>query len=197
MKFLKVGDTSKAVCEHCKSIVSTTYKLRDVPFSDGRGIAKKIMAGVCDQCDSVVSVPHQSVPAIKEQYEVKRQPVEVRLPAHLIDVLNVATEQLGANPDFVPHLIKYYVHLLATNQASASKIAQYLKQDLAKGKSDKRLSLKGRMIADEIEQLKVLSHLNKTTDVLKSVILKINEDLIIKKSMNPIKQLKGIMAAVA
>ena len=197
MKFIKVGDTSRAVCGHCKSLVNTTFKLRDVPFSDGRGVAKKITSGVCDQCDTVVTVPHQSVPSIKEQYEAKRKPVEVRLPAHLIDVLNVATDQLGAEPDFVPNLIKYYIHLLATDKTSGSEIARFLKTELASGKSNKRLSLKGRNISDELEQLKVLSHIKSTTDVLKSVILKINEDLIVQKSAKPIKQLQGIMAAVA
>lgn len=64
MKLFVEGDRSKAFCSFCSDIVQTTFFLRDVPFSDGRGIAMDILVGVCDNCKSVVAVPHQSVPAI-------------------------------------------------------------------------------------------------------------------------------------
>lgn len=197
MRILKVGDKSKAMCEDCCSLVNTTFQLRNIPFSDGRGLVKNVLAGVCDQCESVVSVPHQSTPAIKRVFEAKRKPVEVRLPSHLIDILNLATNEIGAETDFVPSLLKYYVHALAKDEVSSFKINSYLKEDLALGKSNKRLSLKGRNISEELEELKSKFHIKSTTDVLKGVILKINEDLLIKKSAKPIKHLQGIMAAVA
>lgn len=77
------------------------------------------------------------------------------------------------------------------------KIASYLQSDLAKGRSEKRLSLKGRKIFEDIEHLKSLSHIENTTDLLKGIILKINEDVLIKKRLKPIENLKNIMAAVA
>lgn len=197
MKILKVGDKSKAICQDCKSLVGTTFKLRNVPFSDGSGIVKNILAGVCDECDRVVAIPHQSTPAIKKAHEAKRKPVEVRLPAHMIDILNLATSEIGAETDFVPSLVKYYIHALSINEKSASTIANYLKTELASGKSEKRLSLKGSKILDELNLLKSLSHIDNTTDMMKSVILKIHEDLLVNKSAKPIKQLQGIMAAVA
>lgn len=66
MKKLKIGDKSKAVCEDCEGMVSTTFMLRDVPFSDGQGLVEQVLVGVCDKCDSVVSLPHQSSLAIKK-----------------------------------------------------------------------------------------------------------------------------------
>ena len=60
------GDKSKAFCTRCSDIVKTTFFLRNVPFSDGRGIAMTIIAGVCDNCKSVVAIPAQSVPAIAQ-----------------------------------------------------------------------------------------------------------------------------------
>lgn len=65
---LKSGDKSKALCHNCKYLVSTTFQFRNVPFSDTGEIAKNILAGVCDECDSVVSIPYQSTPDIKEAY---------------------------------------------------------------------------------------------------------------------------------
>lgn len=69
MKNFKVGDKSKAICQDCKSLVDTTFKLRDVPFSDGSGVVKNILTGVCDQCGRIVSIPHQSTTTIKRSFK--------------------------------------------------------------------------------------------------------------------------------
>ena len=197
MKIFKVGESQKAACEKCQSFENATFELRDVPFSDGTGIVKKVLVGVCDKCDSVNVLPHQSTPAVKKQYEAKRKPVEGRLPAHLIDILNLATLEIGASTDFVPSLMKYYIHSLVTNEKTAKNIARYLKSDLATGKAEKRLSLKGRQIYDELDHLKALADIENTTDLLKSIILKINDDVLIKRKPKPIENLRNIMAAVA
>ena len=60
------GDKSRAVCESCESVVSTTFAVRDVSFSDGVGTAKDILVAVCDLCDDVVAIPAQSVISISE-----------------------------------------------------------------------------------------------------------------------------------
>lgn len=69
MKVLKVGDKQKALCYKCKGVKNTTFNLRDVPFSDGSGIVKDILVGVCETCDQVIAIPHQSTPAIKNELE--------------------------------------------------------------------------------------------------------------------------------
>lgn len=69
MNILKVGDKIEAICQDCKSLVNTTFKLRDVPFSDGSGIVKNILTGVCDQCGRVITIPNQSTPAIKKAFD--------------------------------------------------------------------------------------------------------------------------------
>lgn len=83
--------------------------------------------------------------------------------------------------DFVPHLMKFYIHNLATDEKAASKIATFLASELAAGKADKRLSLKGRSIYDDVDTPKVTAHINNTTGLIKSIILKINEDVLVKK----------------
>lgn len=72
MKIFKVGDKGRGVCYKCTSFVDTTYNLRDVSFSDGSGIVKNILVGVCDCCDSVVALPHQSTPAVKKQLNFQK-----------------------------------------------------------------------------------------------------------------------------
>ncbi len=92
MKILKAGDIKKAACNHCKAFEDVTFKLRDTPFSDGSGIVKNVLVGVCNRCDSVAVLPHQSVPAVKRQLEAQRRTLESRVPAHMIDILNLVSE---------------------------------------------------------------------------------------------------------
>ena len=139
---------------------------------------------------------HQSVLAVKQQLEVQRKAIESRLPAHMIDILNLACYELGGNADFVPNLIKFYIHSLCQQTISTHNLTKYLQSDLATGKAQKRLSLKGRRIADEITQLKRLTKLSSTTDLIKIVVLKINDDLLVHPDNKTISTLKGIVAAV-
>ncbi len=60
MKIFKVGESQKAACSNCQSFENATFQLRDVPFSDGTGVVKKVLVGVCDKCESVTVLPHQS-----------------------------------------------------------------------------------------------------------------------------------------
>lgn len=64
MKLHDAGEKSKAICE-VDGPVSITFAYRDVPFSDGAGVAKQVLVGICDRCAKVVSILPQSTPAIK------------------------------------------------------------------------------------------------------------------------------------
>eukprot|EP01036_Dinobryon_divergens_P002376 gene2376-3127_t len=43
MKLFIDGDQGRAICDHCKKMVSLTFKRRDVPFSDKKGFAHDIL----------------------------------------------------------------------------------------------------------------------------------------------------------
>lgn len=196
MKILKEGDSSKVLCDVCESIQNATFRLRDVPFSDGSGIVKNILAGVCDKCGNVALIPHQSTPAIRKQLDTQRKSVEARVPSHLIDILNLASDRLGASAEFVPSLIKYYIHLLSKELITSSDLSSLLNSDLAKGKANKRISLKGRYVAAEIENVKKSAQLESTTDVLRSIVLKINDDILLQHSPVRVKELENLVAAI-
>lgn len=197
MKILKEGDTKKVACESCGSFQNATFKLRDVPFSDGSGLVKNVLVGVCNTCDSAAVVPHQSTPAIKKQLDKQRKAVEGRVPSHLIDILNLASDKLGAQTDFVPNLIKYYIHTLSKDAAATMELSILLKSDLAKGRANKRISLKGRNIAEEVELVKASAQIGSTTELLKSVVLKINEEILVNKRQDRIRELETLVAVIA
>lgn len=63
----KENDKSKAICNVCEKLVSTTFKLRDVKTSDTKKVIKDILVGVCDECETTVAIPAQSTPEVKKQ----------------------------------------------------------------------------------------------------------------------------------
>jgi len=195
MNIWKVDDKSKAACANCGAFVDVTYALRDVPLSDESDIVKDVLVGVCDRCDSVCLLPHQSVPKVTRTMDRQRKPVDSRVPAHMLDILNCASRQVGGSADFVPQLIKYYLHALAKKDISSTYLVRYLQSDLASGKAQKRISLKGKYVFEDIEKLKAQAKLDSTSDLIRSVILKINDDILQKKSKKSIKVLEGIAAA--
>ena len=197
MKIYKVGDKQKAVCESCQSLTGATFMLRGVPFSDGSGIVKNVLAGVCDSCKEVVLIPHQSTPAIKKQLDTQKKAVETRVPAHMVDMLNLASMELGGSTDFSNALIKYYLHNLSEQKTSVKGLIKYLESDLAKGVAQKRISLKGRQVSKEIDNIKFKTSIGSTTDVLKAVVLKINDDVFVHPKTQLINSLKGVAAAFA
>ena len=197
MTILKVGETKKAACNTCESFQDVTFQLRDTPFNDGSGIVKNVLVGVCNACDSVAVLPHQSTPAVKNQLEKQRKSLESRVPAHMIDILNLASDKLGGGTEFVPNIMKYYIHALSNNEISSNNISRFLKSDLAKGVAQKRISLKGRHLEEELILLKEIIEVESTTDLLKIVVLKINDDLLVNERPKPLNRLKSIMAATA
>lgn len=195
MKIVKVGDTQKAACHQCRRFEDVTYKLRDVPFSDGKGVVKNVLVGVCDCCDSVAVLPHQSTPVVRKQLQTQRRALESRVPAHMVDILNLASVEISGGTEFVPSLMKFYIHSLSTNDISPRGLSKYLGSELARGKSQKRISIKGRLVAKDFGQLKRITKINSTTDLIKGVVLKINDDVLVNKKLKTIKVLKNIVAA--
>ncbi|KMT66946.1 hypothetical protein [Catenovulum maritimum] len=197
MNIFKVGDSQKAICESCQSVENVTFQLRNVPFNDGSGIATNILAGVCNKCNEVILIPQQSAPLINKQLRATRKPIESKVPAHFVDMLNNACAELGAQPDFSNALIKYYVHMLSHEAMPTDELKTYLKSNLAAGKSDKRISLKSSILRDELATLRSKTHIKSTSSVIKAIVLKIHDDIQVHPQPNLINQLKGVVAAVS
>src|SRR5581483_11883041 len=104
--------------------VSTTFKYRDVPFSDGSGIAKKILVGVCDECGRIVSIPPQSTPSIKAARKATPVSIEAVLPAVYLDALDLACYRIdpASAQDFRKPLVMYYLHSLSLSKSGMRRL---------------------------------------------------------------------------
>lgn len=197
MKIVKEGDTRSVLCHRCGKSTAT-YLLRDVDFSDRIGQVKNVLAAVCDGCQQIVSVPAQCTPQIKHAFEQTRQSLEVRVPAHYLDILNVATQKIDASlgEEFNKTLILYYLHALSSGRYAQDELKPLLSSELAQARASKRLSMKitPHQMA-EITLLMRQQNIEKTSDVVRAVILKINQDLVQEKNLNGLAELRSTAAA--
>ncbi|MDH3997513.1 MAG: hypothetical protein OET90_01625 [Desulfuromonadales bacterium] len=197
MKIIKEGDNGRAVCQDC-GLVPITYRLKDIPFSDKSGLVKNVLAGVCDACERVVSVPRQSTPQIKSEYQKTRVPVESRVPAHFLDILSLASakirEDLGH--DFSRHLILYYLHGINSGHIKCPGIKGLLDSDIASAPASKRVSLKvSRNTEKEFSEVVHKVGLKNNSELIKGIILKINQDIVQPENPVRFKELKTLASA--
>lgn len=199
MKLFQESDKGKAICNHCSGLVTTTYKRRDVPFSDGQGITKNILVGVCDKCDQVVAIPAQSTPAIKEARQEAPKSLEARLPAIYLDTLDLAAYSIDemASTDFRKVLLTYFVHRYANDDIYISKLIEASNMAKSayqenKGGSQRRLSMKmSAKLNNYITELSKKTNL-KITDLIKSIVYTINLDVLQSPKPSVLKDLKAL-----
>lgn len=195
MKIYTEGEKSKGLCQVCKKLVSTTFKVSSVPLSSGKGHVDDILTAKCDHCDHIVAIPHQSSPRIKEVL-TKKHSIEVRLPIHLLDILILASDQfeMGSADQLKDSLVRYYIALADTDKGISKNIKKFSESEFAKG-SGYRLSLKvNEVIHERFVHLMEQTKLNKT-QLLKGLILQINEDILQKPLKKRINDLEKVMFA--
>lgn len=187
MKLYLQGDRGKALCEHCQQVVGITYSRRDVPFSDGNGQAREILVGVCDLCATVVAIPPQSTPAIKEARKQSLTSIEARLPAVYLDVLDAAMHSVAEDAGVQMRKLFFSYYFSAPAGPCLERVhhgfAAYLAEQaearqLPAVHAMKRLSLKvNHYVAEDFARLLETTRMTQT-ELLKSLIAQIRLDVL-------------------
>lgn len=198
MKLYSPGDKSRAICEHCGGLVATTFGYHDVPFSDGKGLAKGILAATCDTCGAVVAVPAQSTPAIAKAREQAETPLEVVLPAPEMEILDAVAFRIDpqATPRFRKAVFTYYIGLLDEEPGLVDRLKTgldgWLKRtlDIRKQARKSKISVPSRRVSMKIaartevklERVMLKAGLNKT-DVLRGIVMLTKDDVLDVESL--------------
>jgi hypothetical protein len=195
MKLYNEGDKSKALCSHCEGLVNVTFKYRDMPFSDGIGCAKNILARVCDDCGEVVSIPQQSIPSIKNSRARSIMPVEANVPATLVDAINVAAHSIDADfsGEFKKMALWFFIRSYAAGKIDSEDLkSRYHSNTAVFGSVKARLSFKvSSVMYSDLEKVAELFHENKT-EVLKLAAFDFYDKIVEKKDKSTILKLKDI-----
>lgn len=205
MTILFEGDTGKALCEHCQAVVTTRYLRRDVPFSDGQGVARDILVGVCDGCDTVLAIPPQSTPAIREARKQQLKSIEARLPAVYLDVLDAAMQAVSSEAGahlrklFLAHYFHWLVQarqgagLQPGHEAFVQELdAQRRQRGLPASGATRRLSMKVNVhMAEDFLTLLGQTRMSQT-ELLKAVIARIQVDVLEARDPQVIEALQRL-----
>lgn len=204
MKFYNAGDTSKAICQACQDMVGTTFLYRDVPFDDGFGTVKDILASVCDRCSEVVAIPAQSLPAIRRARQKVEISLEAQMPASDIEVLDAAATRISehASMRHRKFLLAFYVRKLAGDPQAGDRLNHLFSEAEALGSKTKvkiprkRLSFKiSHNFEEELIALINISGLKKT-QVLRGVVHQIRSDLVSPEHPASLSHLREIVATL-
>lgn len=203
MKLWFRGDKSRALCENCEGLVSTTFDYHDVPFSDGIGLAKNIIAATCDTCGTIVSIPPQSTPAIRATRNTATEPLEFNLEAPFIDIIDAAALRLDAfaDPSYRKNLIAFFVCRML-GEGDVIRLQDNVVQSQTrwnewKSTPRKRLSFKVTPnFRSDFETLAKRCALSKTR-LLQSICMEIERDIVAPQELTVPSDLKGAMAALA
>jgi hypothetical protein len=60
------GDVASTTCTVCGKQVKARYETRDIRMNRSRVTFSNILVGVCSECDSMISLPRQSIAQIRE-----------------------------------------------------------------------------------------------------------------------------------
>lgn len=204
MKIWYSGDKSKALCETCAKVVTTTFDYHDVPFEGGAGFARQIMAATCDECGTVVAIPPQSTPAIRVAREVASKPLEVVIAAPFMDTLDLASYRIDPSAGVIlrKSLIAYFVHRSVNDDYLVERLRRNAEVHRAMWRSwqdapSKRLSMKVTpRIGHEFEELARKSALNKTT-LVKAIVMDIASEIVEPDEPHMMPELRRMAAALA
>ena len=192
MKLYREGDHSPALC-HRDGRATATFGYRDVPFSDGRGIARGILVGSCNTCGDVILIPAQSTPAVANARSAQQCSFEVNLPSVFVELLDAAAARITplATPDFRKRLFFFYVNRYAHGQETSAELAKLARRsaEVGAGGPAKRLSMKLSAFANErIETVLQRSSLTRT-ELIKCVALKVGDEIVLPERPRHIGQL--------
>lgn len=191
-KFYREGDKSKGICTSCKSVVGTTFELKEVPLISGKGSIDGVLAAVCDHCGNLVSIPQQSTARIRDGLFGKKCSVEVRIPRHLRDVLLTVCAEIATDTkptEIEPFVMRYYMAHIANNKLNVGLLKKHLKSKLIEGRANDRVSFRvNEEILKKFGQKLKMVKLSRT-EAIKAIILQAKVDLIDKAAPRRLREI--------
>lgn len=196
MRLYIKDDTTKVVCSKCEDIVTATFGYHNVPFSDGLGVVKGILAATCNKCEQIVAIPQQSIPKIRESRAKALNSVEAIVPAVLIDALNIASQTIDSNfsQEFRKKAIWFFVREYAKkNENEVCKIRnEYVNSANKFGTVSSRLSFKvSEAMLNDLKKASIIFGGNQT-ETIKIASFDFFKNVVECKNNRIISKLKDI-----
>ncbi len=123
MRFLRAGDTGRALCPHCRAMRDVTYQYRPVYLAKTKATVPNVLIGACQDCNRTIVLPAQSTPRIKEARERVMREQNARIPLELEDRLNMIAHSLDIRPEpFKGALCRYVLDRVVRDARFAERV---------------------------------------------------------------------------
>jgi hypothetical protein len=185
-------------CSHCMAEVDTRMQVRTYRLhQSGIGVPGALL-DVCDRCDSIVGIPAQTTPRLREaRVPLKEEQLEARIPTHLEDVIYLLAWEFAAPVQaFRPAVLRYYLAELLRDPALAERVRLLAASDLADAPARARVSL--RLPAELLEDARVAARaagIGKDSDLVRGLLLAAKEDVLDRRHPERIQRLSGAAQA--
>lgn len=199
MKIWKAGEKSRALCPSCERRMEVVFRRRDVTLSAPDVTATDVLVAVCVGCDGIALIPHQSAPKLREAIQNPKETLNVRIPAHLEDVLHLLIERVahgwknGRSP-----VLKYLLHEFGNNPAYAQRVRDHLQDDLAQGAADRDVSVRvPTYILIAVDQMADLVAIGSRSEVLRGILVSAKGDVLEDRDREFAGAMERAISAVA
>ncbi|MBW3573085.1 MAG: hypothetical protein KY467_18470 [Gemmatimonadetes bacterium] len=140
-----------------------------------------MLVAVCDICDEIVAVPHQSTTRLRDA-RVRRKDlsIEARIPTHLEDVIHLIADEFSAPvQEFRPGLLRFYLREVAESAEFATRVKALAQSELAQAPARARVSL--RTPAALLSSAREQAHragIATAAELMRGILLAAKEDVL-------------------
>ncbi len=180
MKIWKDGDRSRTICPHCERRTEVKFQRRTVELEHPQVRAADVLVGVCRECDGIATIPRQSTPKLKHSIELPKEVVNVRVPGHLLDVLDlVADRSSGPGRAKTATLVRLLLAEFAYDLPYARRVRDLVGTELAQGLADRDLSLRvSAAVLANVDAAAGKLGIVSRSEVIRGVIVAVKEDVL-------------------
>lgn len=200
IELLREGHTEVGICQKCRRSRELRYQYRTLLLSKSKLQVKDVLVGVCTACDTIVLIPHQSTPKLKEIRESAITRVDVRISKELRDVIGLLADAFGANPEtFGSAMLRYYMKLMGEDPTLARRVSRFAKSEHVAGTPGGRIALR---LSEALMQNAMYSPgptraIADRSSLIRGIILAAKEDTFDKPVAKRAEALRAIALAMA
>jgi hypothetical protein len=188
------NEKTEAPCLKCQAWVDATYRYGTVHLEESGVDVEDVLVAVCDVCGETVGIPEQSVPKLKVARAPEKRRVPVRITRELDDVLVLLADRFGVDePSFSSPLIRYYLGALHEQPHLRSRIARLSTDPIATTGTRKQKTIRVPATLLELAEKDMEEYgVNKTSRIVRGIIVAAKEDVFEKQSSKHAKALRQI-----
>ena len=110
----------------------------------------------------------------------KKASLEIHVPVHVLDILNIASSLVGnEKSEYSNLIIQYFINTMVNEDIQSNEAHKHLNNGLLKGKLQRKIQLHTHEdLNHQITTLKARTKLQATADIVSLAILRIYEEML-------------------